>query len=123
MEFPKDLRVKALKEARRAFVSAFEQARAAGIAEDAQALNDAMGAQADTFLAPDADLLAQGPAAISRVTGLPQIEVRTSGGTRFRIEARPHATVIHAVDPKMGTAPDFAAETAADPDPATDSED
>ncbi len=86
-----------LKEARRAFIAAFEQTRETVIAEDTRQISDALAARADAFLATDAELLAQGPAAISRVTGLPQIVVQTSGGNRFRIEGRPHATVIHAI--------------------------
>lgn len=112
-----------LKEARRAFLAAFEQAREAGIAADAGALHDAMAARAGDFMAPDADLLARGPAAVSRVTGLPAIEVRTAGGTRFRTEPRGHATVIHAVEPKLVTATIFFAGTTPDPDPVLDTED
>ncbi len=109
-----------LKEARRTFVAAFEQAREAAIAADAQALLDDLSARSGSFQAPDADLLARGPAAISRVTGLPPIAVRTSGGTRFRIEARGHATVIHAIDPGPRTARDLEPDPAFldDPDPA-----
>lgn len=86
-----------LKEARRAFLAAFEQACEAGVASDAGALRDAMAERVDAFMAPDAELLARGPAAVSRVVGLPQGEVRTSGGVRFRIEERGHVTVVHAV--------------------------
>jgi hypothetical protein len=74
-----------LKRARRDLLAAFEAAWAATLQEDAARVGSWIAARSDRFAPADADLLAGGPAATSRVTGLPAGEVRTPTGHRLEV--------------------------------------
>jgi putative protease len=74
-----------LKRARRELLAAFEAAWAATLQADAARVGSWIDARSDRFAPADADLLARGPAAFSRVTGLPAGEVRTPTGHRLEV--------------------------------------
>ena len=67
------------------------QAAAAGLIEG---LTVAAAVAASRWFPDDAALLARGPAAVSRVTGLPTGRITTTGGDRFRLRPAPRGTLV-----------------------------
>ncbi len=87
-----------LKARRREARVAFEEGLQAAALALAARLAEAAGTMAPRWLADDATLLARGPAAVSRVTGLPAGPVATTGGDRFRLRPAPRGTVVDVDD-------------------------
>jgi len=94
-----------LKAARRALQAAFEAEVAAEISARAEQAADAMAADAAPPPPTDADLLAKGPAAISRVTGMRPGIVVAPNGTRFEIVPTASGTTVRRVRPGTVAAP------------------
>lgn len=88
----------ALKALRRRFRSEFADAYAAALTERTALVQKRAATMELRFLPTDAELLARGPAAVSRVTGLPAGSVATTGGDRFTIEAGTNGTVVRHQD-------------------------
>ncbi len=83
----------ALKRARREALAAFETTAGAETA-DLTARVEARLRETAVFPKSDAELLAIGPAAFSRVEGFPHREVFTSAGHKFEIEPARHGTRV-----------------------------
>jgi len=86
-----------LKAVRRAFAAQGRESYRAELERLARRLLDDVLQSEPVFAQDDASLLARGPACVSRVTGLPPGEVRTSGGDRFVVEPTRRGTVVRAV--------------------------
>ena len=84
----------ALKALRRRFRDEFTDAYAAALTERTGLLQQRVATMELRYLPPDAELLAKGPAAVSRVTGLPPGNLATTGGDLFTIECGPNGTVV-----------------------------
>jgi hypothetical protein len=83
-----------LKRVRRDFLAAFDAAYEAAISDAASKVADRLRAEEHSFLPSDDDLLSRGPAAVSRVTGLPRREVRTAAGHRFEVASSAGGTRV-----------------------------
>jgi len=86
-----------LKARRREFADAMRGRYAQRLKLLAESLLASLDPEALPFQPEDQILLARGPACVSRVTGLPAGEVRTSGGDRFRIEPAPRGTLVRHI--------------------------
>jgi putative protease len=84
----------ALKKLRRQFRDEARSAYIMAQSDQLVALDEAMAKLDVQFLAPDAELLARGPAAVARVTGLTAGHVATTGGDHFVVESNPEGTVV-----------------------------
>ena len=84
----------ALKQARRDLVAATEAAARADLDIAAASAEAWMRDHADHLDPPDAELLATGTAAVSRVTGVRPGEVFTEGGRRFEVVPGPGGTRV-----------------------------
>ncbi|MFH1532841.1 MAG: peptidase U32 family protein [Pseudomonadota bacterium] len=83
-----------LKARRREARAGFEEAMQAAEVVLVERLTAAAAVVAARWFEDDATLLARGPAAVSRVTGLPTGRVTTTGGDRFRLRPAPRGTVV-----------------------------
>ncbi|MBM4372984.1 MAG: U32 family peptidase [Deltaproteobacteria bacterium] len=88
-----------LKTARREAREGFERALAGEAAALVARLTAAASREEPRWMEDDATLLARGPAAVSRVTGLPEGPIRTRGGDRFVLRPAPRGTVVEREEP------------------------
>lgn len=84
-----------LKRARRVLSAIFEEAWKNVIEKDAARIESFLLASQDRFILKDADLLATGPAAISRVTNMKEGTFFTPTGHMFKVKSDSIGTTVH----------------------------
>jgi hypothetical protein len=83
-----------LKQVRREALARFESACQAALRELTARIEATLAADPRPDAAPDAELLTRGPAAVSRVTGLPAGVIRTSSGKGFEVKQTANGCVL-----------------------------